>query len=149
MEVRPNFGLEDLRFGLSQEEVIKSIGEPEQVEPDDYGNGDSTVAWYYWSKGFSLHFDSYCDFRLECIEVDADRAVFQGHKVENLSQEALQGLLNELGLAWKADQDGCLSVPDLNMNFWFENGLPDAVQWSVNINENDIPEWPLDYQPPL
>lgn len=46
-EVYPSVGVGSIRFGMSRENVIKEIGEPEKVE-------DGGMSFLYRSKGFSL-----------------------------------------------------------------------------------------------
>lgn len=46
-EVYPTVGMGSIRFGMSKENVIKEIGEPEKVE-------DGGMSFLYRSKGFSL-----------------------------------------------------------------------------------------------
>jgi hypothetical protein len=46
-EVYPTVGMGSIRFGMSKENVLKEIGEPEKVE-------DGDMSFLYRSKGFSL-----------------------------------------------------------------------------------------------
>ncbi len=142
MEIKPHIGLDELRFGASRTEATNLVGNPEQIEPDDYGNGDSTLAWYYWARGYSLHFDSYCDFRLESIELNSEVATLFGQSLCNFTREDVLGLIAESGLQHELIDDRGIVIHELSLNFWFEDELLESIQWSVKINEQDSPEWP-------
>ena len=127
---------------MSRDTIRGILGDPELVSPDDYGDNDLTEAWYYQSRGFSLHFNSNSEWRLICIEVDAPSTQMAGRLIIGLSRTALVTLLTNQGLSWDEQEDGLITVDTWSMNFWLEDGVLTSVQLGVLFDDDDNEIWP-------
>ena len=58
MEIKLLEGLDDLEFGATSEDVVKYLGNPDEVEELDEGEEEfKTLIWAYDEYGFTLFFD--------------------------------------------------------------------------------------------
>ena len=64
-------GFCSLPFGETKEQVVKTFGEPEEIQhlTDDILNNNSLV-FHYWEKGFSLFFDNNKNLSFCSVEID-------------------------------------------------------------------------------
>lgn len=142
MHVIPGIGIDELRFGMTRDVVRAIVGDPEERTVVDPGGGQQMEAWYYWSRGLSLHFDAEDDDRLGCIELDAEYAELNGRCLEGLTFEGLRSIFPELGLEWCGDEFEPVTVDHWSLNFWIEDGVLYSVQWGVLFADEETVIWP-------
>jgi hypothetical protein len=150
--IRLGVGIGDLRFGATQEQTKSYLGEPEQISTDDEA-GDQSIAWYYWSRGLSVHFDEDDDFRLGTIETSSGKSSLNGmylinQPIRHVTKSLVCMELGEpekdvSGLEDENDERACrLSYDSYGLNLWFEDDLLTEIQWGPLIDENDEVVWP-------
>lgn len=135
--------MDDVLFGWTREQVEARVGPPEEVAEQEYEDGDHTVAWYYWSRGFSFHFDAEDDWRMCRVDVDAASARLNGLRVIGLSRQELLALLGSEEAPWLEGPDrGLIDVEEWGVSFWLEQDRVASVQWGVLFNDADEIIWP-------
>ena len=145
VDVIPGIGMDDVLFGWTREQVEARVGPPEEAAEHAYEDGDHTVAWYYWSRGFSFHFDAEDDWRLSRVEVDAASARLNGLRVIGLSRQGLLEFLGAEQAAWTEEPDsGLVDVQEWGVSFWLKEGVVVSVQWGVLFSDDDEAIWPHD-----
>jgi len=139
--VRPLVGLDDVRFGMSRDDVEQLLGEPEEraVEIDAT---EQTEAWYYWTRELSLTFDAEADWRLTTIDVGSPAAELRGKRLVGATLDELRAALPEFALEWNGSEFEPIEVDDLSMFLWIEDGVLDSIQWSVPLGADDEEQWP-------
>lgn len=146
MHIHPHRGLDDTLFGMSQEQVRLIHGSPEESKTQAEDE-DETLAWYFWSEGFSLHFDSDADWRLTTIEVASPEAHLGLQPLIGIGLPELLAYLRTESRPFEEvdlEEDGyqLIEVPSWDLNFWLEDGLVAYVQWGVPVDEGGQAIWP-------
>jgi hypothetical protein len=146
--VKLGVGLENLKFGLTREEVIAAIGEPDEIEKfnsEEEEDGQSE-AWHYDELDLSATFDELDDWKLTSLAVSSPEYLFEGINLIGLSQqEVVQQIetmdLGEIEIEEITDEEGAVqelgSLPEVSLNLWFENGSLTEVQWGPFWDDED------------
>ena len=142
MQIKPKIGLDNILLGMTREQVRALVGDAEQVSLDDDVECDESVAWYYWSRGISFHFDAEDEWRLGYIEVSAPSALLNGKPVIGLSIEEFFTMLRSEGVLWTEGEHGLVFVDEWDLDFWIEEGRVASVQWAAYIDDDDNEVWP-------
>lgn len=146
-EIKLGYGIGDLRFGLSMEDVEDLMGEPEEVEESDEEDEFEHKAWNYWDSGFSFYFDKEDDYRLSCIETANPNVTLFGKKIFEMGQEEVESLFKEHGVQnvekEKIENNvTCLSYEHEMIDLYFEEGKLLAVNFGVHMDDNLEVLWP-------
>lgn len=150
-EIRLGYGIGDLRFGLSMEDVEEIMGEPEEIEESDEEDEFEHKAWNYWDTGFSFYFDQEDDYRLSCIETANPNVTLWGKKIFELSQQEVESLFKEQGVQTvekEAVENNvtCLSYEKEMIDLYFEEGKLLAINFGVHMDDNLEVLWPSESQ---
>jgi hypothetical protein len=147
-DIKLGKGLDNLKFGMTREEVKAAIGEPNEVEnynPLEEDEGASE-AWHYDELELSASFDEEDDFKLTSLAVSSSDYLFEGVNLIGLSQEEVmqQVELMDLGdveLETVAEdetmQQSVGSIPEASLNLWFEDGQLSEIQWGPFWDEDE------------
>ena len=148
MNIKPKIGLDDITFGMTRKQIKLKIGRPEKISFDNYGgdDDDKTVAWYYWDKGISFHFDSDTDWRLSLIEINNNSALLNGINICGISYKKLSNILNLWKISYKYNKkEGLVDIKKWRLYFWIEDKVVISIQWGVFLNDDDEYQWPKEY----
>lgn len=152
--LQPTRGLGNIKFGMTREDVKKLLGDPTEVDEMALSDDpeDQSEAWHYDELEISMSFDAEDDWRLITIAVSSDYYEWDGKPMVGLKREALLNHLKEKEIEDVEIEAGAemempenmeiVSVPDLFINFWLENGEVKEIQWSPLFTEDDEVEWP-------
>ncbi|MDG5800968.1 hypothetical protein QA597_11415 [Marinilabiliaceae bacterium ANBcel2] len=138
--IRLGKGLEKLKFGMTREEVKSIFGEPDETEvfvvhEDDT---DRSEAWHYDTIELSATFDEEDQWRLTSMAISSPEYLFEDVNLIGQSQEqVLQQVdllnLGEVDIEQLSDESDenqlVATIPDVNLNLWFENGILSEIQW--------------------
>ncbi|ALI99004.1 hypothetical protein [Rufibacter tibetensis] len=146
-EIKLGYGIGDLRFGLSMDDVEEIMGEPEEVEESDEEDEFEHKAWNYWDSGFSFYFDKEDDYRLSCIETANPNVTLFGKKIFEMNQQEVEDLFKEKGVQnvekEKIENNvTCLSYEHEMIDLYFEEGKLLAVNFGVHMDDNLEVLWP-------
>ena len=146
--IHPGVGVGALRLGMSEDEVRGLLGEPEESESRDYGDGVETRDWEYDSVGLSLSFDAEDDFRLGAIIVSDVHATLVGVPVVGLSEaQLLETSFGALGPPVLDDEFGddakTYDWDEPNLSSWLDHGVVTSVTVMPRYDESgEVPQWP-------
>ena len=141
MNVRPLIGLDEVRFGMTRDDVERLLGEPEERAVECDGD-EQTEAWYYWSRRLSAHFDAEVDWRLTTLDLGSPDAVLRGRRLVGATLDELRAALPEFALEWHGNEFEPIEIDDLAMNLWIEDGVLESIQWSVPLDADEEERWP-------
>ncbi|MBA9075948.1 hypothetical protein [Rufibacter quisquiliarum] len=148
-EIKLGYGIGDLRFGLTMDDVEEIMGEPEEIEESDEEDEFEHKAWNYWDTGFSFYFDQEDDYRLSCIETANPNVTLWGKKIFELSQQEVEDLFKQHGIQSVEkekieDNVTCLSYDKEMIDLYFEQGKLLAVNFGVHMDDNLEVLWPAE-----
>ncbi len=152
-DIKPGFGLGNLKFGMTKAEVKLMLGEPSFI--DEYSHTDSdedlTESWEYDELELSISFDEEEGWKLIMISVNSDFYELEGVSLIGLGEkELLRKLeainLGKLNLEDSSEYDGqdqkVIEIDDKSINFWLKDGVLDEIQWSPLFLDDDTIVWP-------
>ncbi|MGI6718861.1 MAG: hypothetical protein ACOX4D_06940 [Bacteroidales bacterium] len=123
--IKPKEGIGDLKFGTTIEEVIKKVGEADELE--DFNDEDcfNTKLLSYLDDEVDLFFEGNNNFVFSAISVDNKEASLYGKKIFELSEKEIIELMKENGFNLSdttIDEEfceKCLSFEDAYLDFYF------------------------------
>ncbi len=138
VEIKPNVGLGDLKFGMKIKPFIEKFGEPEELENIDEDE-DLTTILHYWTKGLSAFFYGLSDQVLAGIESDHSDLVLYGEKILGKSEDEIVTMMKKHGHeSYEVEMEGPdkrLSFDISMMDFFFRNGKLAYMNFGVLIDE--------------
>jgi len=102
MEIKIGIGLDNLVFGMSQEEVKNTLGEPDKVNEREM---DNAIVYYFNNELIKAKFDEEEDLKLYSIEVHNPEVLMFNKKVMNLTKGEIESLLINNGYTKIKHQD--------------------------------------------
>jgi hypothetical protein len=152
--IQLGIGVDSLKFGMTKEDVLKLLGEPDDKElysydeDEDSEDEDLTEVWHYDTHEFSLSFDEADNWRLVMIAASDEKYTLEGKTIIGLDENAATKLLNDLKLGTvetdELEDDGgrVLKIEEKSLNVWLDNGIVSELQWGPFWDENDEPIFP-------
>mgnify|MGYP005998920757 CR=1 FL=1 len=142
-------GLNDLKFGMTQDEVKAILNEPTEVETDSE-EGIDVVTMHYDNEELSLVFDGSLDLKLVSIASSNDALVLKERKIIGLAEGDLISSLDSMGFDdvsdehFEADSDSenMYTSDEFGINFFIDNGEVSEVIWYPDFNEEGDVIWP-------
>ena len=153
MEIKPGIGIGEIKFGITEEELIKLLGKPHRVKCGEYvkNSGDLNLELIY-RKGLSFTFDSEDNFRLCTICVNDNGYKIYGRDIIGLPMNAVKSFMSkQVGEVPKYEDWSSIESPDhilldydsLGIFLWFNDDLLDEIQFSYLFYEDDnTVKWP-------
>ena len=152
-EIKPGYGLGNLKFGMSRAEVKLMLGEPSFI--DKYSHSDSaddlTESWEYDDLGLSISFDEDENWKLIMISINSDFYVLNGVSLIGLKEKELLAKLEAMNLGdldledcsdLGSDEQKVIEVEEKAINFWLIDDALDEIQWSPFFIDDDTIDWP-------
>jgi len=143
MEILPFLGLDDLKFGLSTDEVAVLIGGPDETEVIEADDDEvESLLWYYHEAGLTLFFEGEDIKTLNCIETDNEECILYGHKIFEMKEADIVKLLKDNGnedIETEDEEWGerRVSFYDILIDFYFEEEQLISVSWGVFDEEEE------------
>lgn len=131
LTIKPKEGFGDIPFGWSRDEALELLGEAEQIVESENKEGVvETVAWYYWSKKFALHFDADRDWCLVTFDCHHPEARLLDQCVVGMSRAEICRFFVEKRIKWLQDHaNDRFYVEVWDMNVWFAEDKVESLQW--------------------
>jgi len=144
MDIKIGIGLDDLIFGMTQDEVKSTLGEPNKI---NYGELDWGIVYYFNNKLIKTTFEQDYDFKLFTIEVFNSEVIFLGQRVIGQPKEKIEKLLYENGYSGfiyeEYDTFDTFFCESINATFDFEfDRLRSIIFSPLFIDDNNI-AWPV------
>lgn len=146
----PNVGLGILKFGMSKDEIVELIGQPNEKEKivDDQFPDEETEAWHYDELEISLGFEDIEGWKLLNIALSSNAYEFHNKKLVGLDRQALLAALDQIGLTeflleeitLEDEEQALIRSNETGVNFFLDDGILSEIMWSpiVNSEENHI-----------
>ena len=153
MEIKPGIGIGQIKFGISEEELVTLLGKPHSVEAGEYveNSGDLNRKLIY-QEGLSFTFDLEDNYRLCCISIRNQGYKLFGRDLIGLPLAIVRSFmskqLSEIPKYedWSSEESPnhvLLDYDSLGMLLWFNDDLLDEIQCSYLFFEDDqTVKWP-------
>lgn len=140
LDIVPKKGLGAIHFGDVSENVIKHLGQPEDIENIEDDDSFHTVVLYYWEIGVTVFFEGKGKSVVSCVEVENPQATMFGKTVFEMTEDDIKSLMKEKGYELaevenETSGERRLSYDDAMIDFFFAEGDLIAVNFGVMVNE--------------
>lgn len=145
-------GLDNIHFGISQDSLKKTLGEPDEIEsfPPDTIDDLPTENWHYDDKEISVSFVDENGWKLESIAVSSPDYELEGVKMIGQSLDKVFSELEKLQLGDIVHEDlsdeedtdyQLLSISEKSIYFWFDDEVLKEISWGPFYDEDNNPIW--------
>ena len=87
-DIKPKEGFGELKFGETSKDVIRILGEPDEMETIQDDDAFNTTILNYWDTGVSAFFEGTGKSVLSCFETDIEDSTLFGKKVFEMNELA-------------------------------------------------------------
>jgi len=145
----PGIGVDKLKFGMNEEEVVSLLGTPDEIEVQEMDDDEIINIYYFDDLGLSMSFDSMEDFRLVELAFDDSGYTLEKNFFPGMSKEMFLKHADELGeyefedLSDEgADVNELYTFEDKNINIWIRKGVVDTIQIGPFWKDDENVSWP-------
>ncbi len=140
-------GLENIPFGIDQDQLKAIIGAPDEIEKSPSLSPDEPTSeiWHYDEEELSALFDYYDKtWELVSLATTSKDAMLNGVKLIGLHKKEVIQSIQKLSLGkftienLNAEDnvlDSIMSFESTGIDFWFEGNILIEIQWSPIIEE--------------
>lgn len=126
LTIKPKKGIGDIEFGMPVEEVVKILGQADEVENIDNAADESTTVLRYNDDGLTL----FCEGEnptVSCIDVSNEDCTLFGESVFDLDERQLVALMVKNNLTEQdVDEEDWgerrVTFNEGNIDFYYDNG---------------------------
>ena len=126
LEIRIKEGLGELRFNMPVEDVVKILGNADEVENIENAADEPTTVLHYNDLGLTL----FCEGEnptLACVDVDNEDCTLFGKEVFDMDERAIVKLMVSNNYTEQdADEEDWgerrITFPEGNIDFYFDDG---------------------------
>ncbi|NAS13114.1 hypothetical protein GTQ38_13950 [Flavobacteriaceae bacterium R33] len=145
MELKPKFGIDNLKFGMSQKEVSDILGQPDRIfQLDDFG--DNEMVWEWNEKFLRLTFYHEENNRFGYLRTMHPDLTYNGQKILNLPPEVVKEKLFPELIQWDKNEFDFLTMY-FNEKYWLnlncEYGLVLDLEMGVPFKNDEDYDWPI------
>ncbi|MCK5148085.1 hypothetical protein KAR48_15115 [bacterium] len=145
MQINIGTGLNNINFGIKQEQLIALLGEPDKINPLDQEQ-EGKVIVYYNDLRAKFKFDKDEEMKLYAIEVFHPEALLFGEKLIDKSSMEIIEALKAKGYEKLAYENyktfNTIFCETIWMTFQFEFDLLTGIEFSPLFDENEQIVWP-------
>ncbi|MCG8580791.1 MAG: hypothetical protein MI866_12790 [Bacteroidales bacterium] len=149
--ILPHIGFGSIKFGMEEHEVSNYLGDPDETEVQDYGEGAEANVLYFDEMGVSMSFDKEEDYKL--VEISFETESFLLHdaiKVGMPKTDFLASLekldMGDYDLEEMTDDgfdDKELYVFEKeNINIWMDEEAVSSIQIGPEWVDDETIRWP-------
>lgn len=135
-KIEPGSGLGQIQFGLSMEEVVKIIGEPNKKYKETFQDSKLVEVWDYDELGLSLKFDGSEVLELNSMSIISSFFEYNGNSIIGRTFESVSKILKgeKFHKIYHNDvpEKTLLYAPDLNLIVWFEYDVATSLSWDTS-----------------
>jgi hypothetical protein len=147
----PHIGFGSIKFGMEEHEVSNFLGDPDETEVQDYGEGAEANVLYFDEMGISMSFDKEEEYKLVEISFETENYLLHNAiKVGMPKTEFLASLeqldMGDYDLEEMTDDgfdDKELYVFEKeNINIWMDEEAVSSIQIGPEWVDDETIRWP-------
>jgi len=149
--ILPHIGFGSIKFGMEEHEVSTFIGDPDETEIQNYGDGDEATVLYYDEIGISMSFDKEENYRLVEVSFELDNFILRDAIKVGMSKADFMTKLESLDLGEyeledmtdEGFDDKQLYVFEKeNINIWMDDDKITSIQIGPEWVDDETIRWP-------
>ena len=150
-EIKIGVGFSQVKFGMTEEQVIELLDQPDETEEMTFEDGGNAIIYYYDELGVSLSFESEEDYRLMEISFEDEEFSVKGLLKVGLKKAKLPEIFKQLGLSEPTLEDlaadgypgkEVYTFDDENLNVWIDDAEVSTIQIGPLWIDDETISWP-------
>ena len=151
MEIKPHKGIDDIILGMSIEDVVKLIGNPDEIIEDEDLDFPHHYNYEYEKHGLELCFAEDDEYKLGTITVMSKEHTLLSEKLIGLNEKDFLAKAKEIGLTdiYLSEELESLKARDYysdsqGLSFWLEDGIVTSIALfpDYEMVPHEQPIWP-------
>lgn len=151
MQIKPQIGFDQIKFGQRKEDVIALLGPPSVETIDDYPDQNTEIILDYDELGLDLTFSSDDDYKLGTITFYEEHWALMGEQFIGLDEKEFLEKIKKTNITDLVIEDDFKDFDardyfsdSKGISFWIDSGRVDSITIFPKENPNDIddPVWP-------
>jgi len=143
MELKLKIGIENLKFGMTQDEVIEILGKPDRNFEDDDDDNQIISEWY--EKKLRLTFYKSDNNKMGYLRTINENLFFKQEKIIGKKIDLVKDYFKNDITSWE-NTDYLSFINYFNEKYWLslhvEFGVIVRLEMGVPFNENNEYDWP-------
>ncbi len=151
MEIIPFTGFDDIRFGMSKDDIIDEMGIDVEEVVDEHEDGSKSHTLLYDEEGCAFIFSSDDDYLLGTITLYAPDFLLEGVELIGVSEkkflEKAKDIVPDLELEDEYDDVDSKDYSSelLGLSIWIQDGIVDSITlFPKYAEDNNTILWPED-----
>lgn len=145
MELKPKFGIQDIKFGMTQNDVIEILGDPDRIKVDQ--DDDDQILLEFFKLKLRLTFYLTEGGKLGYVRTSNPNVSFNGKRIIGTSIEfAKKEIFGETVKDWEIEEYDFF-ITHSNDEFWLtldeEYGTVTNIELGVTFDNDDEYNWPI------
>ncbi|MBR8534189.1 hypothetical protein KDU71_01340 [Carboxylicivirga sediminis] len=149
--ILPYIGFGNIKFGMEEHEVSSYLGDPDETEVQDYGEGAEANVLYFDEMGISMSFDKEADYKLVEISFENDKFILYDKIKVGMSKEDFLAAVKELKMEdyemEDMKEDGfddkeLYTFEKENINIWLDEEAITSIQIGPEWVDDETIRWP-------
>ncbi|MCU4154473.1 hypothetical protein J1N10_00680 [Carboxylicivirga sp. A043] len=149
--ILPYIGFGSIKFGMEEHEVSNFLGDPDETEVQDYGEGAEANVLYFDEMGISMSFDKEEDYKLVEISFETDNFVLHDAIKVGMPKADFLAALEKLNMgdydleemSEEGFDDKELYVFEKeNINIWMDEEAVSSIQIGPEWVDDETIRWP-------
>lgn len=147
----PHIGFGSIKFGMEEHEVSNYLGDPDETEVQDYGNGAEANVLYFDEMGISMSFDKEEDYKLVEISFETENFILHDAIKVGMSKDDFLARLNSLDMGEydledmhedRFDDKELYVFEKENINIWLDEDAITSIQIGPEWVDDETIRWP-------
>jgi hypothetical protein len=144
MELKPKIGIDNLKFGMTQNEILKILGKPDREKTDE--DDDNSILWEYQAHQMLLTFYKNEENRFGYFRTINQKVTYNGQKIIfSKFQLAQKEIFGKIISKWEKSEYDFLTTY-FNETYWLslnvDYGMITEIQMGVPFKDEDEYAWP-------
>ncbi|WP_430810344.1 MULTISPECIES: hypothetical protein [unclassified Carboxylicivirga] len=153
--ILPHTGFGSIKFGMEEHEVSNYLGDPDETEVQDYGEGAEANVLYYDEMGISMSFDKEEDYKLVEISFEKENFILHNAIKVGMSKADFLAKLETLNMGdyerEDMSQDGfddkeLYVFEKENINIWLDEEAITSIQIGPEWVDDETIRWPINFR---
>ena len=149
--ILPYIGFGSIKFGMEEHEVSNFLGDPDETEVQDYGEGAEANVLYFDEMGISMSFDKEEDYKLVEISFETDNFILHDAIKVGMPKADFLAALEKLNMgdydleemSEEGFDDKELYVFEKeNINIWMDEEAVSSIQIGPEWVDDETIRWP-------
>ncbi|TRX66205.1 hypothetical protein [Carboxylicivirga sp. M1479] len=149
--ILPYIGFGSIKFGMEEHEVSNFLGDPDETEVQDYGEGAEANVLYFDEMGISMSFDKEEDYKLVEISFETDKFILLDSIKVGMSKADFLSAIEKLDLSEYQHEDMADEGYDdkemfvfekENINIWMDEESITSIQIGPEWVDDETIRWP-------